>query len=88
MALYRSPLTVTLWLSSFLKKYEPMIPPAHKAHQTGQVVLNNHELLEPHAAGKGFSNWSEYASDARMHLPVLKWPKFQFLDDKVVIISR
>ncbi|GFU61558.1 hypothetical protein TNCV_2158411 [Trichonephila clavipes] len=33
MALYRSPLTVTLWLSSFLKKYGPMIPPAHKSHQ-------------------------------------------------------
>ncbi|GFV93075.1 hypothetical protein TNCV_2551661 [Trichonephila clavipes] len=34
MALYRSPLTVTLWPSSFLKKYGPMIPPDHKAHQT------------------------------------------------------
>ncbi|GFX80484.1 uncharacterized protein LOC103524116 [Trichonephila clavipes] len=34
MTLYRSPLTVTLWPSSFLKKYGPMIPPAHKAHQT------------------------------------------------------
>ncbi|GFV44115.1 adhesion G protein-coupled receptor B2 [Trichonephila clavipes] len=34
MALYRSPLTVTLWPSSFLKNYGPMIPPAHKAHQT------------------------------------------------------
>ncbi|GFU26504.1 uncharacterized protein TNCV_2463481 [Trichonephila clavipes] len=34
MALHRSPLTVTLWPSSFLKKYGPMIPPAHKAHQT------------------------------------------------------
>ncbi|GFY18110.1 uncharacterized protein TNCV_2045191 [Trichonephila clavipes] len=34
MALCRSPLTVTLWPSSFLKKYGPMIPPAHKAHQT------------------------------------------------------
>ncbi|GFX28269.1 uncharacterized protein TNCV_1125231 [Trichonephila clavipes] len=34
MALYRSPLTVTLWSSSFLKKYGPMIPKAHKAHQT------------------------------------------------------
>ncbi|GFU58017.1 hypothetical protein TNCV_3574441 [Trichonephila clavipes] len=34
MALYRSPLTVTLWPSSFLKKYGPMIPLAHKAHQT------------------------------------------------------
>ncbi|GFW43248.1 hypothetical protein TNCV_1350111 [Trichonephila clavipes] len=34
IALYRSPLTVTLWPSSFLKKYGPMIPPAHKAHQT------------------------------------------------------
>ncbi|GFX06499.1 uncharacterized protein TNCV_3017331 [Trichonephila clavipes] len=36
MALYRSPLTVTLWPSSFLKKYGPMIPPAHKAHQTDE----------------------------------------------------
>ncbi|GFU34864.1 hypothetical protein TNCV_2991851 [Trichonephila clavipes] len=34
LALYRSPLTVTLWPSSFLKKYGPMIPPAHKVHQT------------------------------------------------------
>ncbi|GFX02215.1 alpha-2 adrenergic receptor [Trichonephila clavipes] len=34
MALYRSPLTVTLWPSSFLQKYGPMIPPAQKAHQT------------------------------------------------------
>ncbi|GFX88296.1 hypothetical protein TNCV_1705171 [Trichonephila clavipes] len=33
MALYRSPLAVTLWPSSFLKKYGPMIPPAHKSHQ-------------------------------------------------------
>ncbi|GFU93171.1 hypothetical protein TNCV_1465531 [Trichonephila clavipes] len=33
MALYRSPLTVTLWPSSFLKKYGPMIPPTHKAYQ-------------------------------------------------------
>ncbi|GFT92782.1 hypothetical protein TNCV_739691 [Trichonephila clavipes] len=32
MALYRSPLTVTLWPSSFLNG--PMIPPAHKARQT------------------------------------------------------
>ncbi|GFV32596.1 hypothetical protein TNCV_2960061 [Trichonephila clavipes] len=39
MALYRSPLTVTLWPASFLKKYGPMIPPAHKAHQTGRVVV-------------------------------------------------
>ncbi|GFU84290.1 hypothetical protein TNCV_3306931 [Trichonephila clavipes] len=34
MVPYRSPLTVTLWPSSFLKKYGSMIPPAHKAHQT------------------------------------------------------
>ncbi|GFV25126.1 hypothetical protein TNCV_591921 [Trichonephila clavipes] len=34
MALYRSPMTVTLWPSSFLKEYGPMIPPAHKVHQT------------------------------------------------------
>ncbi|GFU95800.1 hypothetical protein TNCV_4903921 [Trichonephila clavipes] len=38
MALYRSPLTVTLWSSSFLKKYGPMIPAAHKAHQTGLIA--------------------------------------------------
>ncbi|GFX64378.1 uncharacterized protein TNCV_1413611 [Trichonephila clavipes] len=35
MALYRSPLTVTLWPSSFFEEYGPMIPPAHKA-QTSQ----------------------------------------------------
>ncbi|GFX34915.1 uncharacterized protein TNCV_2328551 [Trichonephila clavipes] len=40
MALYRSPLTVTLWPSSFLKKYGPMIPPAHKAHQTADGLTN------------------------------------------------
>ncbi|GFY07889.1 hypothetical protein TNCV_2579211 [Trichonephila clavipes] len=34
MALYRSPLSITLWPLSFLKKYGPMIPPAHKADQT------------------------------------------------------
>ncbi|KAK9879139.1 hypothetical protein WA026_003988 [Henosepilachna vigintioctopunctata] len=34
MALYRSPLTVTFWPSSFLKKYGPIIPPTHKTHQT------------------------------------------------------
>ncbi|GFY25846.1 hypothetical protein TNCV_1915961 [Trichonephila clavipes] len=34
MALYRSPSTVTLRPSSFLKMYGPMIPPAHKVHQT------------------------------------------------------
>ncbi|GFT87878.1 hypothetical protein TNCV_799811 [Trichonephila clavipes] len=39
MALYRSPLTVMLWPSSFLKKYGSLIPPAHKAHQTvGKTV--------------------------------------------------
>ncbi|GFW20786.1 RNase H domain-containing protein [Trichonephila clavipes] len=38
MALYRSPLTVTLWPSSFSKKYGPMIPPAHKAHQTDIII--------------------------------------------------
>ncbi|GFX26321.1 hypothetical protein TNCV_949191 [Trichonephila clavipes] len=37
MALYRSPLNVTLWPSSFFKKYGPMIPPAHKAHKTVSI---------------------------------------------------
>ncbi|GFU74247.1 hypothetical protein TNCV_4168381 [Trichonephila clavipes] len=49
MALYRSPLTVTLWPSSFLKKYGPMIPPAHKAHQTvsfsGSKLDHVHDLI-------------------------------------------
>ncbi|GFY33330.1 BHLH domain-containing protein [Trichonephila clavipes] len=44
MALYRSPLTVTLWPSSFLKKYEPMIPPAHKAHQTNPDIISACEV--------------------------------------------
>ncbi|GFX58049.1 hypothetical protein TNCV_4048071 [Trichonephila clavipes] len=49
MALYRSPLTATLWPSSFLKKYGPMIPPAHKAHQTDpdqESVLDLNYVLE------------------------------------------
>ncbi|GFW12071.1 hypothetical protein TNCV_4531361 [Trichonephila clavipes] len=41
MALYRSPLTVTLWPSSFLKKYGPMFPPAHKAHQTERRFVSS-----------------------------------------------
>ncbi|GFV95351.1 hypothetical protein TNCV_4573531 [Trichonephila clavipes] len=44
MALYRSPLTVTLWPSSFLKKYGPMIPPAHKAHQTMSGTIRKNKL--------------------------------------------
>ncbi|GFV32051.1 uncharacterized protein TNCV_3868851 [Trichonephila clavipes] len=49
MALYRSPLTVTLWPLSFLKKYGPMIPPAHKAHQTVSfldVTVFRHTLVD------------------------------------------
>ncbi|GFX25309.1 hypothetical protein TNCV_1274691 [Trichonephila clavipes] len=41
MSLYRSPLTVTLWPSSFLKKYGPMIPPTHKAHQTNDPLIDS-----------------------------------------------
>ncbi|GFS51804.1 hypothetical protein TNCV_2959091 [Trichonephila clavipes] len=50
MGSYRSPLTVTLWPSSFLKKYGPMIPPAHEAHQT---------------AVNPFEFWSSSFSDAK-----------------------
>ncbi|GFV30098.1 hypothetical protein TNCV_1441111 [Trichonephila clavipes] len=49
MALYRSPLTVRLWPSSFLKKYGPMIPPAHKAHQQSvflDVTVFRHTLVD------------------------------------------
>ncbi|GFW34420.1 uncharacterized protein TNCV_221461 [Trichonephila clavipes] len=45
----RSPLTVTLWPSSFLKKYGPMIPPAHKAHQTwtlSQVTVCGNKIAD------------------------------------------
>ncbi|GFW14108.1 hypothetical protein TNCV_3546971 [Trichonephila clavipes] len=53
MALYRSPLTVTLWPSSFLKKYGPMIPPAHKAHQNKQVSPRPPD--SPERLGNGLS---------------------------------
>ncbi|GFU69114.1 transposable element Tcb2 transposase [Trichonephila clavipes] len=46
MVLYRSPLTVTLWPSSFLKTYGPMIPPSHKAHQTDEVEKLAYQLNE------------------------------------------
>ncbi|GFY13279.1 uncharacterized protein TNCV_2335431 [Trichonephila clavipes] len=37
-----------IWPSSFLKKYEPMIPPAHKAHQTetGSITRSSAPYLE------------------------------------------
>ncbi|GFV24485.1 hypothetical protein TNCV_398521 [Trichonephila clavipes] len=47
MALYRSPLTVTLWPSSLLKKYEPMIPPAHKAPQTRNALKGKERKKSP-----------------------------------------
>ncbi|GFT81615.1 hypothetical protein TNCV_3674391 [Trichonephila clavipes] len=46
MALYRSPLTVTVWPSSLLKKYGPMIPPALKAHQTSLVYADKPQTLD------------------------------------------
>ncbi|GFW46698.1 hypothetical protein TNCV_4377851 [Trichonephila clavipes] len=56
MAVYQSPLNVTLWPSSFLKKYGPMIPPAHKAQQTGSplacgFVCVRFTLPSPHPIG-------------------------------------
>ncbi|GFY04880.1 hypothetical protein TNCV_2175361 [Trichonephila clavipes] len=45
------PLTVTLWPSSSLKKYGPMIPPANKAHQTpdgrGYELVSSVRALVP-----------------------------------------
>ncbi|GFU19115.1 hypothetical protein TNCV_4397161 [Trichonephila clavipes] len=49
MALYRSPLTVTLWPSSFLKKYEPMIPPPIKRTKQSvflDVTVFRHTLVD------------------------------------------
>ncbi|GFV10355.1 uncharacterized protein TNCV_1851871 [Trichonephila clavipes] len=47
MALYRSPLTVTLWPSSFLK-YGPMIPLAQKRtkHDEAHFWLNGYVTKE------------------------------------------
>ncbi|GFU85875.1 hypothetical protein TNCV_2037061 [Trichonephila clavipes] len=74
MALYRSPLTVTLWLSLFLKKYGPMNPPAHKAHQTVSVSgygdrLNSCQVIysqfglaihqNDHQARRRFVEWAQ-----------------------------
>ncbi|GFW49557.1 hypothetical protein TNCV_2843381 [Trichonephila clavipes] len=61
MALYRSPLTVTLWPSSFLKKYGPMITPDHKAHQT--VSFSGYNLVALHfkydQARRRFVEWAQ-----------------------------
>ncbi|GFT96261.1 hypothetical protein TNCV_3906991 [Trichonephila clavipes] len=46
MALYRSPLTVTLWPSSFLRKYGPMITPAHNAPPNTRLDLaHNYSMI-------------------------------------------
>ncbi|GFV32446.1 hypothetical protein TNCV_1677321 [Trichonephila clavipes] len=63
MALYRSPLTVTLWPSSFLKKYGPMIPPVHKAHQTENVKRKLSLPLWPEC--KLLSSWFSTGRDGR-----------------------
>ncbi|GFX73509.1 transposable element Tc3 transposase [Trichonephila clavipes] len=55
MALYRSPLTVTLWPSSSLKKYGPMIPPANKAHQTFGSAIHPND----HQARRRFVEWAQ-----------------------------
>ncbi|GFU77403.1 ATP-binding cassette sub-family A member 1 [Trichonephila clavipes] len=44
MALYQSPLTVTLWPSSFLKKYGPMIPPKAWKQSAKQKILTGRIL--------------------------------------------
>ncbi|GFV64068.1 RNA-directed DNA polymerase from mobile element jockey [Trichonephila clavipes] len=62
MALYRSPLTATLWPSSFLKKYGPMIPPAHKAHQTF-YTSKKHPLLGDFNAKN--TTWGSIITNAR-----------------------
>ncbi|GFV36790.1 hypothetical protein TNCV_5010741 [Trichonephila clavipes] len=71
MAVYRSPLTVTLWPSSFLKKYGSMIPPAHKAHQTHEIttivqhlqyrIWDGGSLREPYCQ-KSFTKGTEDAA--------------------------
>ncbi|GFS57680.1 transposable element Tcb2 transposase [Trichonephila clavipes] len=53
MAVYRSPLTVTLRPSSFLKKYGPMIPPAHKAHLTKIIGRFKSDGLNENKSGRG-----------------------------------
>ncbi|GFT27860.1 alpha-2 adrenergic receptor [Trichonephila clavipes] len=53
MALYRSPLTVTLWPSSFWRKYGPMIPPSHKAHQT--VSFSGCNAVSTYTCGLAFT---------------------------------
>ncbi|GFV79906.1 hypothetical protein TNCV_2258521 [Trichonephila clavipes] len=74
MPLYQSPLTVALWPSSFLKKYGPMIPTAHKAHQTVsfsgygdrfnscQVIYSQFGLAihqNDHQARRTFVEWAQ-----------------------------
>ncbi|GFW50576.1 hypothetical protein TNCV_2888791 [Trichonephila clavipes] len=54
MALYRSPLTVT--------KYGPMIPPAHKAHQTELTSITMPvEFNEPLSFLQRISEYMEYS---------------------------
>ncbi|GFX45796.1 DUF4817 domain-containing protein [Trichonephila clavipes] len=62
MALYRSPLTVMLWPSSFLKKYGPMIPPARKVHQTLSSDLFSvwfGNSSNDHQARRKFVEWAQ-----------------------------
>ncbi|GFU83097.1 hypothetical protein TNCV_65671 [Trichonephila clavipes] len=65
MALYRSPLTVTLWPSSFLKKYGPMIPPAYKAHQTDSDKVELHmDIASSHTSKSNAAYLAKKESEA------------------------
>ncbi|GFW31798.1 hypothetical protein TNCV_5039681 [Trichonephila clavipes] len=72
MALYRSPLTVTLWPSSFLKKYGPMIfhqPIKRIKHHSTSVIAD----IRPQMLEKVIENWTsrlDYIRASRgSHMP-------------------
>ncbi|GFT67872.1 transposable element Tcb2 transposase [Trichonephila clavipes] len=71
MALYRSPLTVTLWPSSFLKKYGPMIPPAHKAHQTVSFSGSVDKWSEKPYSTQSFRQGKEFGVRRKQLFPKL-----------------
>ncbi|GFW13799.1 hypothetical protein TNCV_1670151 [Trichonephila clavipes] len=77
MGLYRSPLSVTLWPSSFLKKYGPMIPPAHKAHQTVSFSGCNEDS----------SRWTLEADQSQAEV-VQKWSPGYGIHSKQVVMTK
>ncbi|GFW82045.1 uncharacterized protein TNCV_771741 [Trichonephila clavipes] len=85
MVLYRSPLTVTLWPSWFLKKNGPMISPAHKVHQTSGIFAR-HPLFGLPLTQNHRRLHRQWCDERRMY--AAEWKEVVFTESHVSICNN